>query len=417
MTSIVLGGDNTPLAQAPTSVALQLRENLTRDEWITVGQQLGRGAQGIQWFIGDWLNYGVKHSYIKEDKLDDAEEITHMSRTWLTVCAWVARAVAPEDRRIELSFEHHKRIASLRPGPERTVLLQVAVEQRLGARDLYALATDVASPQVLPAISTVTPVQVDEPQVLIPDITGEVYELGNHRLVVGDSTDPEVWRKLFDGRPPADVLWTDAPYGVDYTGKTADEMQIQGDKAADLGTMLVQAFGLTDGRLKDGSPIYICTGFANMNVFVEIMGLIGWRFSTELIWVKNNLAIGWGDYHPKHESIVYGFKGASHRWYGPRNRSTVFGLTEVGAGPLDYTIPMPSSNALHPTMKPPKLIFEQLRNSALHGDVVLDPFAGSGSTMIAAEQLGMRAYMIEIDPKYAQVIVDRYHNEIEGKPA
>ena len=408
--------DNQALSQAPTSVALSIREDLTLDEWMTLGSQLGRGAQGIQWFVGDWLNFGFKKGFMASERYELAEEITHMTKAWLYRCAWVAKAVAPEDRRVELSFDHHTRIASIKPGPERDVLLQVAVQEKMSARDLYSLATDVLAPAMIET-PVQPPVQVDDASVVVPDLpeVGQVFDLGPHRLVVGDSTDLAIWKALFDGQEPADIMWTDPPYGVDYVGRTDEELTIQGDSSADIGKLLVQAFGLADLNLKEGSPLYIASGYRNMHVVVDIMGLIEWRFSTELIWLKNNFAIGRGDYHPKHESLVYGFKGASRRWYGPRNRSTVFGLTEVGAGDLDYTIPMPSANDRHPTMKPPKLIFEQLRNSALHGQTVLDPFAGSGSTMIAAEQMGMRAFMIELDPKYAKVIIDRYHEEIASK--
>lgn len=393
------------LAQTVNGVALQLKPDLTRDEWVEVGQNLGRAAQGIQWFIGDWLNYGVSYGYVSDERYDIAEEITHMSNSWLKVCAWVARSIKPEDRRPELSFDHHKKIASLPAGVERSAILHVAVEQRLSSRALYDLSTAVMSPTE-PVTALVTTPPPAAPSVQMPS---GVIELGPHRLIVGDCTDPSVIDQLFEGQPNADILWTDPPYGVDYVGKTSEELVISNDQVADLPELLAGSFVLVDKYLRDGSALYICTGFKSQGITVDVINMLGWRFSVELVWVKNTFAMGWGDYHAQHESMIYGFKGDSRRWYGPRNRTTIFGL-ENG----EFTIPKPGANRDHPTAKPPRLIFEQLRNSALAGEIVLDPFAGGGSTMIAAHQMGMRAFMIELDPKYAQAIVDRYHEEIEN---
>lgn len=405
-----------------TEVSLTLRPDLTQQEWLDVGKNLGRAAQGVQWLIGDWLNYGVDRGYILYGKYELAAELTHMTKDWLYVCAWVARSFAPNERRPELSFTHHKQLASLKPGIERSALLQVAAQEGMSSRDLYAVSNQIVAPQVEPTV-VVPPVSVETPgdsQVTPPNPghppvqAGEVIELGPHRLIVGDATDPEIWAKLFDGQPEASVLWTDPPYGVDYVGKTEEGMTISHDTVEDLPRLLALSLAHADKYLRDGSACYICTGFANQSITQDVIQVLGWRFSVELVWVKNHFAMGRGDYHPQHESQLYAFKGDGRRWFGPQNRSTVFGLGNTDDGSFGYTIPRPSASLRHPTMKPPKLIFEQVRNSALNGEVVLDCFAGSGSTMVAADLLGLRAFMIEIDPKYAAEIIDRWR-EINGQ--
>lgn len=439
MTLEVRGGNSEELASVLAGgVALQLRPDLSEQDWVKVGLSLGRAAQGIQWFVGDWLNYGIDHGYVPTDRYQIAVEITNMSDAWLKVCAWVARSFKPEDRRADLSFEHHKRLASLRPGVERTAILQVAAEQGISSRDVFTLAQEVMSPSVVEAelVESGAPLSALEQlanseaaadifgesevaaapvQRVVPTLPSGVIQLGRHRLIVGDATDPSVYDELFADGGQASTVWTDPPYGVAYEGKTDEALTIQNDAQDDdaLLKMLALAFSNADDRLREGSGIYIASGFAHMDKFVQVVDAVGWRFSTELVWVKNRFAMGWGHYHPQHEAIIYAMKGAPVRFYGGRDRTTVFGLANVD-GELTFTIPSPAANREHPTMKPPRLIFEHLRNSMQHGEIVLDMFAGSGSTMIAAEQLGASAYMIELDPVYAQVIIDRYHREIEG---
>lgn len=424
MTSLTIIGDNEeqPLAHAlDNGVALVLRENLTKDEWLEVGSRLGRGAQGIQWFIGDWINYGVDRGYVPRDKYDVAVELTGMSKDWLYQCAWVSRSIAPEDRRAELSFTHHRQVASLRPGIERAAILKVAAETGMTTREVYDLSTEVMAPtepETEDDSEIEEEIDFEETEVSrapavasTPPVQREVIELGPHRLLVGDSQDPETWKKLFAGQPMANAMWTDPPYGVNYTGKSfadgSEQMQIDSDNVADLPRLLALSFAHADQHLIDGSSVYICTGFRNHHISMNVIEALGWRFSTELVWIKNHFAMGRGYYHPQHESQLFAFKGDGSRWYGPKNRSTVFGLGDTAQG-FGYTIPRPNSAHDHPTMKPPKLIFEQLRNSVLTGDVVVDPFAGSGSTMMAAEQLGVRAFMVELNPRYAARIVERW---------
>lgn len=399
-----------------TETALILRDDLSRDEWINVGRSLGRVAQGVQWILGDWLNYGVDHGYIQRDKYDLASELVGMSKEALYVCAWVARSIEPKDRRPELTFTHHKQIASLKPSIERSALLQVAAETQMSSRDLYALSNTIVAPTVEDEVASPNlGGQLEIQRRSLPPVqTGSLIELGPHRLVVGDSTEPEVWAKLFMDQPIASVMWTDPPYGVEYVGKSEAEgseaMIIDSDRVEDLPRLLALAFSNADRYLLDGSAAYICSGYYNTDIFLDVIRALGWRHSTQLVWIKQRMTLGWGDYKPQHESQMYVLKGNNHRWYGPANRTTVFGLGATSDGTFGYTIPNPAASRRHPTMKPPKLIFEQLRNSALNGEVVVDPFAGSGSTMVAAQQLGLRAFMIEYSEQYAAEIVDRWEH-------
>lgn len=392
--------------------SLVLRDDLTEEEWIQVGHNLGSAAQGVQWFVGDWINYGVEKEYIPSDRYDAAEKITSMSRTWLQVCAWVSRAVPRESRRPDLSFEHHKRIASLKDGEARTILLNEAVKGKWTARELYDVASQVLAPQDNTTIdsgaqATNPPVQSESTVEIIEPL--KVIGLGPHRLIVGDATDPDVYAKLFADQPLASVVWTDPPYGVDYVGKTEDALTIDNDTEAELVDMLVTSFALADACMKDGSAFYICHADRTAPIFRQAIDDVGWFFHQNLMWVKDRMIMGRSDYHYQYEPIAYGWKpGNVHRWFGSRNRVNVLGVAKDDDGVLHYTIPSPQASVDHPTMKPPRLIWENLRNSILSGDVVLDMFAGSGSTMVAAHQLGVRAFMIELDPTYAQVIVARW---------
>lgn len=213
----------------------------------------------------------------------------------------------------------------------------------------------------------------------------------------------------------ASVIWTDPPYGVNYVGKTEDALQIKSDSEAGLIDLLCESFLAADQHLKDGSGFYIAHADRTAPIFrAAIANVPTWSFHENLIWVKDRMVLGHSDYHYQYEPIAYGWKGANHRWFGGRDRVNVFGIAKDDGGVLQYTIPNPQASVDHPTMKPPRLIWEQLRSSALSGDVVLDMFAGSGSTMVAAHQHGMRAFMVELDPAYAAVIIRRW-KEISGE--
>lgn len=227
---------------------------------------------------------------------------------------------------------------------------------------------------------------------------GDIYQLGKHRVLCGDSTKVEEAEKLMDG-VHADMWVTDPPYNVDYTGKTKDSLKIENDKMDDPGfrQFLVDAYSTADSVMKPGAVFYIWHADSEGYNFRGAAHDIGWKVRQCLIWNKNSMVMGRQDYHWKHEPCLYGWKeGASHLWNADRTQTTV----------LDFA--RPSRSTQHPTMKPVELIAYQITNNTKGEDIVLDTFLGSGSTLIAAEKTGRVCYGMELDPKYVDVIVQRY---------
>ena len=234
---------------------------------------------------------------------------------------------------------------------------------------------------------------------------GDIYKLGRHRLMCGDSTSVTDVEALCGGRK-MDLLITDPPYNVDYTGKTKDALKIENDKMEDesFRLFLRDAFLTADTVMKPGATFYIWHADSEGYNFRGACHDIEWKVRQCLIWVKNVMVMGRQDYQWKHEPCLYGWKeGAGHNWYSDRKQTTL----------LEFD--RPSRSELHPTMKPVPLFDYQIRNSSKKGDAVLDLFGGSGTTMVACEQDGRTAYLMEIDPKYTDVIVDRYI-QLTGKP-
>ena len=233
---------------------------------------------------------------------------------------------------------------------------------------------------------------------------GEIYQLGQHRMMCGSSTDPEQVKALMGGAS-ADLLLTDPPYGVDYVGGTG--MMIENDNLAgdEFLQFLRDAFSAADQVMKPGAAFYIWHADSNGAIFRNACNLVDWKVRQCLIWVKNTLVMGRQDYQWKHEPCLYGWKGgAAHDWENDRKQTTI----------LEYDKPLRSD--LHPTMKPIPLFDYLMRNNTKAGNKVLDLFAGSGTTIIAAEQNGRRAYCMELDPKYCDVIIDRWET-FTGKKA
>lgn len=275
---------------------------------------------------------------------------------------------------------------------------------------------------------------------------GDIYRLGRHRLICGDSTDPEVLQILM-GDQKADLLLTDPPYNVDYSSKNealnaADKgNRVQKDIANDkmegsaFQDFLFAAFNNANPYLKPGGAFYIWhAGTEGLNFKLAVQR-VGWELKQILIWVKNNIVLGRQDYQWKHEPCLYGWKpGASHYFVARRDLITITEdealdlnaltkqelkdlLTKVLSLPTtDIHEDKPLRSADHPTMKPLKLMGRLIKNSTRPGEVVLDPFGGSGSTMMAAEQLGRACYMVELDPAYIDVICKRYE-ELTGEKA
>jgi DNA modification methylase len=252
----------------------------------------------------------------------------------------------------------------------------------------------------------------------------------------------------------ADMIFTDPPYNVAYEGKTADRLKIKNDSMEDsqFYEFLLQAYKCMFVVTKPGGAIYVAHADSEGVNFRTAMINAGWLLKQCLIWAKNSLVLGRQDYHWRHEPILYGWKpGASHKWYGGRKQDTIIedkhGVSiaekdgrhvitiQSGVHTLVLSVPeyrieyasddagtslwrieRPSRNADHPTMKPVALVARAIMNSSRTGDIVLDPFGGSGSTLIAAEQMGRCARLMELDPKYADVIVRRWE-EFTGNKA
>lgn len=249
----------------------------------------------------------------------------------------------------------------------------------------------------------------DDYEVVLPEEPkaklGEVYELGKHRLMCGDSTKVEDVEKLMNGEQ-ANMLLTDPPYNVDYQGKTKDALKIINDKMPDdkFRLFLFDAFKCANEVMKEGAVFYIWHADSEGYNFRGACCDTGWKIRQCLIWNKNSLILGRQDYHWKHEPCLYGWKeGAGHIWAGDRKQTTV----------LDFD--KPTVNAEHPTMKPVALFDYQIKNNTKKNDKVLDLFAGSGTTIIACEQNERIGYCMELDPKYVDVIIDRWEKLSGGK--
>lgn len=260
---------------------------------------------------------------------------------------------------------------------------------------------------------------------------GDIYILGEHRLIVGDSTKREYIDALMQGQL-ADLLITDPPYNVSYEGKTAERKKIANDQMEDstFQEFLFSAFSVADEHLKPGGAFYIWHAGVNGYNFKIALKKTGWQLRQILIWNKNAFALGRQDYQWKHEPCLYGWKDGSPRYFvNNRSLTTVIEkLPEIDSmtkaelkqlvidilqGEIPSTVineNKPLRNADHPTMKPVPLIGKLIINSSRRGEIVLDMFGGSGTTLIAAEQLGRRCRMVEFDPIYADVIIKRWEN-------
>jgi DNA modification methylase len=256
---------------------------------------------------------------------------------------------------------------------------------------------------LLPDVEELPPEDADEeavPEAPAEPVTkpGDVWLLGKHRVMCGDSTSlTEVERLMAGGK--ADLLLTDPPYNVAYEGKTADALTIQNDSMSDddFRQFLRDVYSTADSVMNPGAVFYIWHADSEGYNFRGAAHDVGWQVRQCLIWNKNSLVMGRQDYHWKHEPCLYGWKeGAAHYWGSDRSQTTV----------LDFN--RPSRNGEHPTMKPVELFQYQVENSSKRKGVVLDLFGGSGTTAIACEKTGRHARLMELDPRYCDVIVKRW---------
>lgn len=284
---------------------------------------------------------------------------------------------------------------------------------------------------------------------------GDVYDLGPHRVICGSATDPDAYDLLLQGHR-VHVMWTDPPYGVNYVGGTKDHLTIRNDTAFGLRALLDDWLAAAVPHLAPGAPWYVAHAETERRTFEGALRDAGMVVRQTLIWVKDSLVLGHSDYHYRHEPILQGTAPAGDPVMGPfqlhrpriawsrassdpqahpepRHEPILYGFapTTGGLGKLGrggdrwlgdnaqttvFEIPKPTRSAEHPTMKPVQLIVDQLTNSAPLGGVVLDTFGGSGSTLMAAEHLGLSARIIELDPRYVDVICARWQMATGGTP-
>ena len=227
---------------------------------------------------------------------------------------------------------------------------------------------------------------------------GDIWVIGRHRLICGDSTLAETYEKLMNEKK-ANLCVTDPPYNVNYTAGKENERVIKNDNMDDQNfyEFLLAAFKNIYHQLEDGGAIYVFHADTEGLNFRKAFKDAGFKLSGVCQWVKQSLVLGRSDYQWQHEPVLYGWKPTGkHRWYGDRKQTTVWNFDR------------PKKSELHPTMKPVPLIAYPIQNSSMSNCIVLEPFGGSGSTLIASEQTGRICYAIELDEKYVDVIVKRY---------
>ncbi len=246
---------------------------------------------------------------------------------------------------------------------------------------------------------------------------GKVYALGDHRIMCGDATSAGDMKVLMGGGAMADLYLTDPPYNVEYNQDSVanlkarrrrqDTLKLKNDKfdtPEKFRQFLVNAYRTVDVFMKKGASFYIFHADAEGINFRQAVVEAGWQLRQCLIWNKNVFVMGRQDYHWKHEPILYGWKsGSSHSWYSDRTQTTVLNFDR------------PKASKEHPTMKPIAILAYLIENNSKAGDIILDNFLGSGSTLIAAHQTGRVCYGLELDPRYVDVIRQRYANLIEAK--
>jgi DNA modification methylase len=230
--------------------------------------------------------------------------------------------------------------------------------------------------------------------------TGDLWAMGEHRLLCGDATDLAVINLVMSGNL-ANMTFTDPPYNVDYGSSAKDKLRgnkrkiLNDDLGAGFEAFLQAACGTILSVTK--GAVYVCMSSSELHTLQRAFTAAGGKWSTFVIWAKNTFTLGRADYQRQYEPILYGWRdGSDHYWCGARDQGDF------------WLINKPAKNDLHPTMKPVVLVERAIRNSSRRRDVVLDPFAGSGSTLIACEKAGRQTRLVELDRKYCDVIVRRW---------
>jgi DNA modification methylase len=226
---------------------------------------------------------------------------------------------------------------------------------------------------------------------------GEHWVLGPHRLLCGDATERASYEKVMGGER-ADLTFTDPPYRVDYEGKTKKKLKLQNDNLGSQFAGFLRA-ACENFLSVTGGAVYVCMSSSELDTLKTAFQAAGGHWSTFLIWAKNTFTLGRSDYQRQYEPILYGWaEGRPHYWCGARDQGDV------------WFIDRPAVNDLHPTMKPVALIERAIGNSSRKGAIVLDPFSGSGSTLIACVKTGRRARLIELDGRYVDAAVKRWQD-------
>jgi DNA modification methylase len=326
----------------------------------------------------------------------------------------VARGWSEEDRRLYTLADN--RLAEIAEWDPEMLRIEIGeLREDFGIEDMSLIgfsAEDLA--EILPdALIDTTGGLTDPddvPEVPEAPVTrpGDVWLLGKHRLLCGDSTVATDVQKVL-GDVKADLCFCDPPYNVDYAGgvgaeKAGKGRRIKNDALGEgFGQFLYDACVLINSHT-DGA-VYICMSSSELQTLQSAFKSAGGHWSTFIIWAKDRFTLGRADYQRQYEPILYGWpEGVKRHWCGDRDQGDV------------WNIERPHKNDLHPTMKPVSLVERAIRNSSRKGDLVFDPFGGSGTTLIAAEKTGRHASLIELDPKYVDVIVRRWQ-EFTGETA
>jgi DNA modification methylase len=326
----------------------------------------------------------------------------------------VARGWSEEDRRLYTLADN--RLAEIAEWDPEMLRIEIGeLREDFGIEDMSLIgfsAEDLA--EILPdALIDTTGGLTDPddvPEVPEAPVTrpGDVWLMGKHRLLCGDSTVATDVQKVL-GDVKADLCFCDPPYNVDYAGgvgaeKAGKGRRIKNDALGEgFGQFLYDACVLINSHT-DGA-VYICMSSSELQTLQSAFKSAGGHWSTFIIWAKDRFTLGRADYQRQYEPILYGWpEGVKRHWCGDRDQGDV------------WNIERPHKNDLHPTMKPVSLVERAIRNSSRKGDLVFDPFGGSGTTLIAAEKTGRHASLIELDPKYVDVIVRRWQ-EFTGETA
>ena len=279
-------------------------------------------------------------------------------------------------------------------------------------------------------------VEAPEPPEEPKSKVGDIYQIGDHRLICGDATDVNVISALMDGKK-ADLVVTDPPYNMAYEGagntRDRESKRIMNDNMPEneFEQFLQDVYTSYYIAMDDGASIYVFYKELGSGVFMRKMRDAGLTYKQELIWVKSQIVLGGSKYQSMYEPCLMGCKGKITRWNGGRKqRSVIEDIDLMGEDELRDAVKQmlaerddldvirekkQTVNDLHPTMKPIRLLAKLITNSSRKGDAVLDLFGGSGSTLIACEQLGRKCYMAELDPQYCDVIIERWESFTGGK--